>query len=130
MSKLSLFRIEPLHLGRLFMITSKQFHVCKIYKRFFIMVFVFLPLIILAQKRSVNVSQKKAWEQYQNNNGNNWKLRWNNKTGTPASLYGGKSKSYAGSFENKAKTFLKENMNLFDFENESYIDNLVLEKNR
>jgi len=107
----------------------KQFRLSDFHTIIFsIIFFTLVPFVVHAQGESTNESQKKAWEQFQKDNGNNWKIRWNNNMGTPASLYGGKYKSYEGSFENKAKSFLKDSIGLYDFENESYVDQLVVKK--
>ncbi|KAA3618275.1 MAG: T9SS C-terminal target domain-containing protein [Calditrichaeota bacterium] len=96
--------------------------------RIIILTFIVLPFLISAQDKTPQTTQKDAWSKYQDDNGADWKLRWNKKTGSPASMYGGKSKEYEGSFETKAKSFLKDNIELFDFENESYIDQLIVTK--
>ena len=60
-----------------------------------------IPAIASAQLKLPNNSQLDAWEQFIIENGSNWKLRWNDQTGTQASLYGGKIKATGESFEPK-----------------------------
>jgi len=57
-------------------------------------------------------TQLAAWSSFKNQNGQKWIIRWDEKTGTPASLYSGKTKHYSGNAEDIAKTFLKENIKL------------------
>ena len=56
--------------------------------------------------------QLRAWRNFKETNSGNWSIRWNRKTGTPASICFGKTKPYSGNPEYAARTFLKENVAL------------------
>jgi Zn-dependent metalloprotease len=64
-------------------------------------------------------TQLKAYENFNTRNGK-WILRWDQQTGTPAVMYGSKSKSYS-SLENKeqiARQFLKDQSAVFKMKND------------
>ncbi len=54
-------------------------------------------------------AQLSAWKDFENTNPGNWRIRWDGRTGTPASIYFGKTKPYSGDPEQAARTFLEEN---------------------
>lgn len=59
--------------------------------------------------------QIKAWQAFNEQSGNKWTLRWNEKTGTPAVLYGPKTVSYLSinQPEEIALQFLKDHRAIF-----------------
>ena len=61
-----------------------------------------------------NPAQIIAWEQFNSNYGNNWTIRWDEDTSTPASLYGHKTTSYFGNTVNVARSFLIDNRAIFN----------------
>lgn len=54
-----------------------------------------------------------AWEDFKNNNGNNWKVKWNDKTGGATVIRGNSNKTYNGPPEQAARQFLRDNRNIF-----------------
>ena len=57
--------------------------------------------------------QTEAWENFKVQYGQDWQIRWNPDTGTPASIYMGLSKAYKGSPVEIAQSFLTENDQIF-----------------
>jgi Zn-dependent metalloprotease len=53
--------------------------------------------------------QLVAWNSFKQANPGNWAIRWDKKTGVPASIYLGKTKPYSGNPQQIAQIFLKEN---------------------
>lgn len=81
-----------------------------------------LPLITLILCASTIQAQKQptqirevAWEQFKAQEGNNWAIRWNEKTGLPRVLTGATTTKYTGEPEIAAKAFLMDNKGLFAF---------------
>jgi len=62
--------------------------------------------------------RKAAWQEFQNQNGPKWRIRWNKKTGLPVSIWLGKTKkAYTGTPEKAARDFLADYQTLFGFTN-------------
>ena len=59
-------------------------------------------------------TRQVAWEQFKSQQGSDWEVNWNAKTGTPASIASGKTKPYSGPPDKAAETFLKEHYRLFE----------------
>ena len=57
--------------------------------------------------------RRAAWEQFESQQGSDWEINWNEKTGTPASIVSGRTKPYSGPPDKAAEAFLKENYGLF-----------------
>lgn len=59
--------------------------------------------------------QLRAWSQFNENYQNKWALRWDEQTGTPASIYGAKSVPYSSLTdpEEIARQFLKDHRVIF-----------------
>ncbi len=78
--------------------------------------FIFLLLTTInftyAQRR-MKPERFSAWEDFKNNNGNNWKVKWNNKTGGATVIRGNANKCYNGQPEQVARQFLEDNRNIF-----------------
>jgi len=53
-------------------------------------------------------AQLSAWNSFKQAHAGNWSIRYDKKTGVPASIYMGKTKPYTGTPEKIARTFLKE----------------------
>jgi len=68
--------------------------------------------------------RRNAWQQFQDQRGPEWTVRWNSETGTPASVTSGLTKPYSGPPVQAAKTFLQEHRQLFGMEPE--LSNLQL----
>jgi len=60
-----------------------------------------------------DIEQLEAWQQFKAQHGQEWQLRWNTRTGTPASVYLGLSKVYGGSPVEIARSFMSENSRIF-----------------
>lgn len=60
-------------------------------------------------------AQLGAWNDFNNSYQNKWTLRWDNETGTPASIYGGKTTPYSSLTdpEGIARQFLKDHRTIF-----------------
>ena len=65
-----------------------------------------------AQEQLVN-AKKVQWEQFKEQEGNNWEVRWNQETGVPNVISNGLSKPYSGTPESIARQFLTEHRALF-----------------
>lgn len=58
--------------------------------------------------------RQAAWQQFKSQNGPEWQITWNERTGVPLTVFSGTSKkSYQGSPEQAARSFLKEYAGLF-----------------
>jgi Zn-dependent metalloprotease len=68
--------------------------------------------------------RRNAWQQFQDQRGPEWTVRWNPETGTPASVTSGLTKPYSSPPVQAAKTFLQEHRQLFGMEPE--LSNLQL----
>jgi hypothetical protein len=69
----------------------------------------FLSFDFLFSQLPPDSIQLNAWNNFKEKNQGTWRIRWDEKTVTPTSIYFGKTKAYLGSPEQIAKTFLKEN---------------------
>lgn len=70
--------------------------------------------------------QITAWEQFNDSYGNNWTLRWNSETGTPAAIYDHETIPYSGTAEEIARDFLSDNRSIFKMS--VSLDELVVKK--
>jgi|GEM_PF-995386 len=58
--------------------------------------------------------RQTAWQQFKTQNGAKWRVRWNEHTGLPVSLFSGTTeKKYSGNAEQAARTFLADHRALF-----------------
>jgi len=58
--------------------------------------------------------RQAAWQQFKNQNGQDWRATWNEKTGIPLTLFSGTSREpYHGAPEEAARAFLQEHAGLF-----------------
>lgn len=83
---------------------------------------------ILRSQVTPDTAQIIAWEQFNSNYGNNWTIRWNEDTGTPASIYGHKTAPFSGTSEDIARSFLIENRDIFNMRSD--LADLVVEQIR
>lgn len=62
--------------------------------------------------------RRAMWDQFKEKNGSKWRVRWNENTGLPASIFSGLSeKAYRGNAEEAARSFLANNAGLFGLSN-------------
>ncbi len=71
-----------------------------------------LPGSVISQ-RQPDSQQLAAWEQFKNQHGQTWTVRWHKKTGTPRIIYQGTTSPYRGIPRAAARTFLQEMRTLF-----------------
>lgn len=75
--------------------------------------------------------QMAAWSTFKAEQGEDWTIRWNEKTGLPRTITKGKSDVYRGSAEAAARAFLTDYANLFGFKNDlSDLEHLKTTENR
>ncbi len=78
-------------------------------KFFFFLLLLSFSLITTFAQDSTQIS---AWNSFKTQNPGNWTIRWNDKSGTPAVIYLGKTKQFKGTAKEIASSFLKENHKL------------------
>jgi Zn-dependent metalloprotease len=62
--------------------------------------------------------QLHHWNEFKQLHGEEWNIRWDEQTGIPAVIYGGKTQQYRGAPLQVAKTFLSQNWELFKLQPE------------
>lgn len=67
----------------------------------------------IAQTRSTTEARIEAANQFKSQYGDAWRIRWDDRTHTPASLVGGKAAGYTGPPEEATYRFLREHSELF-----------------
>lgn len=67
----------------------------------------------LAQDFQPDPDRVAAWEEFKTQEGENWNIRWNDRTGTPRTIRNGRTGSYAGNAEQAARAFLSDYHELF-----------------
>ncbi len=74
-----------------------------------------LTLVVSAAQAQVqpDATQRAALDTFTTRNGDSWRIRWNEQTGTPASIFWGKTRPFMGAPLEAAKAFLIENRDLF-----------------
>lgn len=80
-----------------------------------ILVWFLVPVSLSLAQVHPDSLRQAAWQQFRQQNGTGWRIRWNRHTGLPASMILGLTKSYSGTPEQAARTFLKDHARLFDF---------------
>jgi Zn-dependent metalloprotease len=60
-----------------------------------------------------DAAQRVALDAFTARHGDSWRVRWNERTGTPASIFWGKTRPFKGSPVEAARAFLRENRELF-----------------
>jgi len=73
--------------------------------------------LVQAQKQP-DQTRMTAWENFRTEEGEEWTIRWNEKTGLPRTMLGVTNKSYEGDPETIACTFLSENQQLLNTKNQ------------
>ena len=68
--------------------------------------------ILHAQKQPDQI-RITAWDNFKAEEGNQWTIRWNEKTGLPRSIIGSNTKAFPGDPLSAARAFLSENRQLF-----------------
>lgn len=86
-----------------------------------------LPFRLLGQVGPDSI-QIAAWDAFNNFYTNNWTVRWNENTGTPAFLFGHKTHPYGGTPDQIARIFLLENKTMFNMKDT--LQDLTLERIR
>src|SRR5690554_773242 len=72
-----------------------------------------------AQERErPDTAKQEQWQQFKANEGENWNIRWKDKTGVPRVISNGLTKAYSGSAESIARQFLSEYRQLFAMKGE------------
>lgn len=82
-------------------------------KHLLFMLFLFTSSFAQVDPDSV---QKQAWNNFNSRYAGNWTIRWDESTGTPASIYGHRSEASAqigAGAEAVAKSFFKQNQKIF-----------------
>lgn len=75
--------------------------------------------------------RKAIWQQFKNQNGSQWQVRWNKRTGLPASIFSGLTeKTYPGNAEQAARGFLADHGTLFGFQNLSRLQHVKTQTHR
>lgn len=75
--------------------------------------------------------RKASWQQFKDQNGTEWQVRWNKRTGLPASIFSGLTKkSYVGNAEQAARSFLADHGTLFGFKNLSGLQHVKTQTHR
>lgn len=75
--------------------------------------------------------RKAIWQQFKDQNGSKWQIRWNERTGLPVSIFSGLTeKTYPGNAEQAARSFLGDHGALFGFENLSRLQHVKTQTHR
>ena len=75
--------------------------------------FLILSIVPLYSQESPTPEQINAWEQFRSNHGEEWNIRWSDRTGAPRTLYMGLTEPYYGTPEEISIQFLIENAELY-----------------
>ena len=81
-------------------------------KPLLLLIALFFSVSIYAQEKPTT-NRTVAWEQFKAQEGNDWKIRWNEQTGLPRVLTGQSTTKYVGTPEVAAKAFLIDYKELF-----------------
>ncbi|QXD15826.1 hypothetical protein GQ464_002435 [Rhodocaloribacter litoris] len=73
----------------------------------------FLALAPASAQPQPDTAQRAALDAFTARHGASWHIRWNEHTGTPASIFWGKTLPFTGTPLEAARTFLQENHKLF-----------------
>lgn len=72
-----------------------------------------------------------AWQHFKAEHGGKWRIRWNEHTGLPASLYAGTThRSYSGTAEQASRNFLAKHLALFGMKDLEYLKHVKTQTNR
>lgn len=75
--------------------------------------------------------RKAIWQQFKDQNGSQWQVRWNKRTGLPVSIFSGLTeKKYPGRARQAARAFLAEHGTLFGFQNLNGLQHVKTQTNR
>ncbi|MBD3224261.1 MAG: T9SS type A sorting domain-containing protein [Caldithrix sp.] len=75
--------------------------------------------------------RQSAWISFKNKEGESWKIRWNEETGLPRTIFNGLTKTYSGNARSAVKILFKEHRKLFGFkEGLTDLKHLRTQKNR
>lgn len=75
--------------------------------------------------------RRAAWEQFKGQNGSKWQIRWNKRTGLPASIFSGLTeKTYSGNAQQAARAFLAGHGTLFGFKNMNRLKHVKTQTHR
>lgn len=78
-----------------------------------------------------DTARKAAWQQFKQQNGDQWRVRWNPHTGLPASVFSGLSKkAYRKEPEQAARSFLAVNAGLFGLANLENLNHVKTQTHR
>jgi len=80
----------------------------------------------LQAQKTPDAARTVAWETFKQTQGENWAIRWNDRTGLPRTVTGSKTTPYAGNPEAAARAFLQEQATLFGMK--PRLDDLGLQK--
>lgn len=83
-----------------------------------ILLFILINSIILGQIIRPDSTRISEWKNFNNISKGNWKIRWNENTGLPRSIYGSVTKKHKGNPKDVSIAFLKNNRKLFGFKDE------------